>query len=69
MNSEAREGVIISYENRANAYLTKPVGPSGFIDGIETERKLPSSKAVRRRAERFCQQNDYAVPDCEWIGV
>jgi hypothetical protein len=39
-----------------------------IIEQIETEGTLPSSKAVRRRAERFCQRNEYAVPASEWIG-
>ncbi|WP_123537481.1 response regulator [Halosimplex salinum] len=35
-SSKAQEDVVQSYENQANAYLTKPVDPSEFIDVVQS---------------------------------
>ncbi|MFP9193193.1 response regulator [Natronosalvus vescus] len=35
-SSEAEEDIVSSYENYANAYLTKPIDPDEFIDALRT---------------------------------
>lgn len=35
-SSDAQEDVVKSYEHQANAYLTKPVDPTEFIDVIQS---------------------------------
>jgi CheY-like chemotaxis protein len=35
-SSQAEEDIVKSYELQANAYMTKPVDPSEFIDTIQT---------------------------------
>jgi hypothetical protein len=39
-----------------------------IIDEIEETGKRPSSKAVRRRARDFCEQNGYELSDNSWLG-
>lgn len=38
-----------------------------IIDQVEETGKRPSSKAVRRRALKFCEHNGYELPDDSWL--
>lgn len=40
-----------------------------IIEQMEQTGERPSSKAVRRRAREFCQNNDYEIPDDSWLGA
>jgi hypothetical protein len=40
-----------------------------IVDQIDERGKLPSSRAVRRQAAKFCRANGYPVSADEWLGV
>ena len=40
-----------------------------IVDQINEKETLPTSRAVRRRAAKFCRSNGYRVRDDEWLGV
>lgn len=40
-----------------------------IIEQIETKEKLPASRAVRRRARKFCNANGYPIGNDSWLGV
>jgi len=40
-----------------------------IIEQIHEKGKLPGSRAVRRRAVKFCRANGYEVRNDEWLGV
>lgn len=39
-SSDAEEDIIKSYENRANAYITKPVNPDDFFETVRSIEKF-----------------------------
>ncbi|MDG5777126.1 hypothetical protein QA599_11770 [Haloarculaceae archaeon H-GB1-1] len=39
------------------------------VDQIHDKEKLPSSRAVRREAAKFCRTNGYQVRTDEWLGI
>ena len=39
-----------------------------IIDEIEETGERPSSKAARRRARDFCENNGYELSDNSWLG-
>ena len=45
-SSEAQEDIITSYENHANAYITKPVDPDDFFETVRSFEKF-WGRAVR----------------------
>jgi len=40
-----------------------------IVDRIQDKEKLPGSRAVRKRAAKFCRSNGYEVRNDEWLGV
>lgn len=40
-----------------------------IVGRIRDDKTLPSSRAVRREAARFCRENGYQVRDDDWLGV
>lgn len=40
-----------------------------IVDRIHEKRKLPSSRTVRKRAEKFCRGEGYEIRDDEWLGA
>lgn len=40
-----------------------------IVEQIHEEEKIPSSRAVRRRAAEFCRANGYEIRNDEWLGV
>jgi len=40
-----------------------------IVERIHTNEQLPSSRAVRREAAKFCRANGYQVRSDEWLGV
>lgn len=40
-----------------------------ITEQIEEKGKLPGSRAVRRRAAKFCRANGYEVRNDEWLGI
>lgn len=40
-----------------------------ILTHIEEKENLPKSRAVRRRAAKFCRNNGYEIPRDEWMGV
>ena len=40
-----------------------------IVEQIQSTGKRPSSRAVRRRARQYCQNNGYAVSDNDWLGA
>lgn len=40
-----------------------------IVDRIHDKEKLPSSRAVRRQAAKFCRRNEYEVRNDEWLGI
>lgn len=40
-----------------------------ILEQIETKRKLPGSRAVRREAAKFCRSNGYTVSNNDWLGI
>ncbi|MFT4885561.1 MAG: hypothetical protein ACI8U4_003087 [Natronomonas sp.] len=40
-----------------------------IIEQIHEKGKLPGSRAVRRRAAKFCRANGYEVRNDEWLGI
>ncbi|WP_255196142.1 hypothetical protein [Halorarius litoreus] len=40
-----------------------------IVDQIHEKEKLPTSRAGRRQATRFCRANGYQVPSDEWLGI
>jgi hypothetical protein len=40
-----------------------------IVERIREKEALPSSRAVRRRAAKFCRANGYQVRNDEWLGV
>ncbi len=40
-----------------------------LLDQLAEKGTLPSSRAVRREAARFCRANDYTVSNNDWLGV
>ncbi|WP_158059523.1 DUF5789 family protein [Halorussus halophilus] len=40
-----------------------------IVDQIHEKEKLPSSRAVRRQAAKFCRANGYQVRVDEWLGI
>ncbi|WP_225336584.1 DUF5789 family protein [Halomicrobium urmianum] len=45
------------------------VAADWIVEQIRDEEKLPSSRAVRRRAAKFCRANGYEVRSDEWLGI
>jgi len=39
------------------------------VERIRENRKLPTSRDVRRRAATFCRANGYQVRTDEWLGI
>lgn len=39
-----------------------------IVDRMEETGKRPSSRAVRKRARKYCERNGHAVRDDEWLG-
>ncbi|SFR42170.1 DUF5789 family protein [Halogeometricum limi] len=39
------------------------------VEQIHDKEKLPSSRAVRREAAKFCRANGYEVRNDEWLGI
>lgn len=39
------------------------------VEQIHEKETLPSSRAVRRQAAKFCRTNGYPVRDDDWLGV
>lgn len=76
-NEDDREQQHESYEKtlRALAEIDADDNDEGItvvtewiIEQIETEGTRPSSRAVRRRAREFCENNGYEVPNDAWLG-
>lgn len=40
-----------------------------IVDQILEKEKLPGSRAVRRKAAKFCRANGYQVRNDDWLGV
>lgn len=40
-----------------------------IVEYIHSKEKLPSSRAVRRQAAKFCRTNGYEVRNDEWLGI
>ncbi|WP_458210710.1 DUF5789 family protein [Haladaptatus sp. NG-SE-30] len=40
-----------------------------IVDQIHEKEKLPTSRAVRRQAAKFCRANGYQVRVDEWLGI
>jgi hypothetical protein len=40
-----------------------------IVERIHDNETLPSSRAVRRQAAKFCRANGYQVRDDEWLGI
>ncbi|WP_324760422.1 DUF5789 family protein [Haloarcula sp. GH36] len=40
-----------------------------ITERVRDKERLPSSRAVRREAAKFCRTNGYQVRDDEWLGV
>lgn len=40
-----------------------------IVERIHEKEKPPSSRAVRKRAAKFCRENGYEVRNDEWLGV
>ena len=40
-----------------------------IVERIREKESLPGSRAVRRRAAKFCRANGYEVRNSEWLGV
>ena len=40
-----------------------------IVEWIHTNERLPSSRAVRREAAKFCRANGYQVRSDEWLGI
>ncbi|MDS0300207.1 hypothetical protein NDI76_15780 [Halogeometricum sp. S1BR25-6] len=40
-----------------------------IIEQIQTNQKRPGSRAVRQRARKYCQENDYEISDNNWLGA
>lgn len=40
-----------------------------IVEQIRDKEKLPKSRAVRRRAAKFCRANGYEVRNDEWLGI
>ncbi|UPW01366.1 hypothetical protein M0R88_04490 [Halorussus gelatinilyticus] len=39
------------------------------VEQVRAKEKLPGSRAVRRRAAKFCRSNGYQVRNDEWLGI
>lgn len=40
-----------------------------IVERIRGEERLPTSRAVRREAAKFCRANGYQVRNDEWLGI
>lgn len=40
-----------------------------IVEQIRDKEKIPSSRAVRKRAAKFCRENGYEVRNDEWLGA
>jgi hypothetical protein len=40
-----------------------------IVERIREKETLPTSRAVRRQAAKFCRSNGYQVRDDEWLGI
>ncbi|WP_436933557.1 hypothetical protein [Halovenus marina] len=40
-----------------------------IVEQIQNTETLPGSRAVRRRAAKFCRSNDFQIRDDEWLGI
>jgi hypothetical protein len=40
-----------------------------IVEQIHEKERLPSSRAVRREAAKFCRANGYQVRNDEWLGI
>jgi len=40
-----------------------------IVERIHEKELLPTSRAVRRQAAKFCRSNGYTVRDDEWLGI
>lgn len=40
-----------------------------FVEQVQETGKLPGSRALRRRAAKFCRANGYEVRNDEWLGI
>ncbi|AZH27105.1 DUF5789 family protein [Haloplanus aerogenes] len=40
-----------------------------IVERIRDKERLPSSRAVRREAAKFCRANGYQVRNDEWLGI
>ncbi|MFC6787010.1 hypothetical protein [Halobaculum halobium] len=46
-----------------------PVVADWIVEQIRTDRDLPGSRSVRRRAAEYCRANGYEVRNDEWLGI
>ena len=40
-----------------------------IVEQMQEDGNLPGSRAVRRRAAKFCRENGYRVRNDEWLGI
>jgi len=40
-----------------------------IVERIREKETLPTSRAVRREAAKFCRANDYEIRNDEWLGI
>jgi hypothetical protein len=40
-----------------------------IVEQIRDKERLPSSRAVRREAAKYCRSNGYQIRDDEWLGI
>lgn len=40
-----------------------------IADQIRSNEKRPTSRAVRRRGRKYCQENGYDVSNNDWLGI
>lgn len=40
-----------------------------IVEQIQANRERPSSRAVRRRARKYCQENGHEIGDNDWLGA
>jgi hypothetical protein len=40
-----------------------------IVDRLHSTSERPSSRAVRQRARKYCQQNGYEIGDNDWLGA
>lgn len=60
----ALEDVAADDEDEGVAVVT-----SWIVEQIQSAEARPGSRAVRRRARRFCLENGYDIGNDDWLGV